>query len=145
MEFTEQFRERARRNNEPMEHDDVKAWATNWAQDKFLIGGANEKARRKVYEQLVKNAATLKKFDNALEEKLSPPARQRLSEIKAPTLILIGDADINDVHAHCEAINTGIRGSDRVVIKGSGHLIQLEKPDEVIKRLEEFIDRLPRR
>ena len=48
MEYSAEFRERANRNNEPMERDDVKAWARNWSQDKFLIAGANEKARRKI-------------------------------------------------------------------------------------------------
>jgi 3-oxoadipate enol-lactonase len=138
MEFSDQFRERARRNNEPMEHDDVKAWAKNWSQDPFLIAGVNEAARRRIYEQLVANVEKLKKFDSALEEKLSPPASQRLSEIKARTFILVGEGDIADVQAHCYAIKAGIRGSERVVVKGVGHLIQLEKADEVIRSLNDF-------
>src|SRR6266404_2693248 len=71
IEFSEQFLERARRNNEPMERGDVKAWATNWSQDRFLIAGAKQAARWRIYEQLVENAEKLKKFDAALEEKLS--------------------------------------------------------------------------
>jgi 3-oxoadipate enol-lactonase len=140
-EFSEQFLERARRNNEPMEHEDVKAWARNWSQDPFLVAGANEEARRKIYEQLVENAEKLKKFDSALEEKFSPPASNRLGEIKAPILILVGEGDIADVHSCCDAIKAGIRGAERVVLKGAGHLIQLEKPDEVVKRLEDFAHR----
>ncbi len=143
-EFSEQFRERARRNNEPMEHDDVKAWAKNWSQDQFLVAGANEAARRKIYEQLIANAEKLKNYDSAVEEKLSPPASQRLAEIKAPTLIMVGEGDIADVHAHCDAINAGIRGSERLAIKQAGHLIQIEKPDEVASRLAGFADRCAR-
>ena len=144
-EFSEEFLERARRNNEPMEHDDVKGWARNWSQDQFLIAGSNDAARRKIYEQLVENAEKLKKFDPGLEEKLSPPASQRLSEIKAPTFILVGEADIADVRAHCDAIKTGIRDSERVTVKDAGHLIQLEKPDEVVKRLENFAESCARK
>jgi pimeloyl-ACP methyl ester carboxylesterase len=140
-EFSEQFLERARHNNEPMEHDDVKGWAKNWSQDPFLVAGAHEAARRKVYEQLVANAEMLKNFDGALEEKLAPSASQRLSEIKAPTLILVGEGDIADVQAHCDAIKAGIRDSERVAVREVGHLIQLEAPDEVIKRLEDFVQR----
>jgi pimeloyl-ACP methyl ester carboxylesterase len=138
MEYSAEFRERANRNNEPMERDDVKAWARNWSHDKFLIAGANEKARRKIYEELVANAGKLKKYDGGLEAKLSPPASQRLSEIKAPTLILVGKGDIADVQRHCDAIKAGIRGSELVVVKGAGHLIQLEKSDEVLKSLYDF-------
>ena len=140
MEYGPEFAERAKRNNEPMERGDVKAWATNWSQDRFLIAGANEAERRKVYVQLVENAEKLKNYDSSFEEKLSPPASNRLSEIKAPTMILAGDADIADVQAHCRAINAGIRGSTLIVVKG-GHLIQLEKPAEVMERLRHFAER----
>ena len=91
------------------------------------------------------NAEKLKNYDSTLEEKLSPPASKRLSEIKTPTLILAGEADIADVHAHCDAINAAIYGSSRVVVKGAGHLIQLDKPEEVTRELEEFAERCVRK
>jgi pimeloyl-ACP methyl ester carboxylesterase len=142
--YTESFRERGSRNNEPMKRDDVRAVAKNWSEDKFLISGANEAARRKIYEQLVGNSDKLK-FDNLFEQRPSPPASERLSEVKAPTRILVGEADIADVHVHCAAINTGIRESTQEVIKGAGHLIQLEKPGEVAKRIEDFAQQCKRK
>jgi pimeloyl-ACP methyl ester carboxylesterase len=145
MEYSPEFRERANRNNEPMERGDIKAWARTWSEDRFLIAGANEPARRKIYEELVATAEKLKSFDGALEEKLSPPASSRLVEVKGPTLILVGEADIPDVRAHSDAINVGINGSERIVVKDAGHLIQLERSDEVAKRLEDFVGRLSRR
>jgi pimeloyl-ACP methyl ester carboxylesterase len=145
MEFSAAFRERANRNNEPMMQNDVQTMARNWSQDRFLIAGTNEKARRKIYEEFVANAQKLKNYDGALEEKLSPPASVRLGEIKAPTLILVGNADIGDVHNHAARIKEGIPGAEQIVVKEAGHLIQLEKPDEVIKKLGDFADGLPRR
>jgi len=139
MEFSPEFGERAKRNNEPMERGDVKGWATNWSQDRFLIAGSNDSARRKVYQQLVTNAEKLKNYDAAFEEKLSPPARDRLDEIKAPTMILVGETDIADVQAHCRAINAAIRESTLTVVKEAGHLIQLEKPDVVETQVEAFL------
>ena len=56
----------------------------------------------------------------------------------------VGEADIADVHAHCDAIKAGIRDSEQFVVKDAGHLIQLEKPDEVMKRLEDFAARCER-
>lgn len=140
MEFTEQFKERANRNNEPMQRDNIQEVAKNWSEDRFLIAGPNERARRRIYEDLVANSEKVK-FDNHFEQSLAPPASKRLEEIKAPTLILVGAADIADVQTHCGAINAGIHGSTREVIKSAGHLIQLEKPDEVIKRIEAFVGR----
>jgi pimeloyl-ACP methyl ester carboxylesterase len=57
----------------------------------------------------------------------------------------MGTGDIADVYAHCDAIKAGISRSKRVVVKKAGHLIQLEKPNEVVKRLEDFAGRSARR
>jgi len=140
MPYTAYFQERAARNNEPIQRDDIRAVAKNWSEDRFLIAGPNERARRQIYEQLVANSEKVK-FDNHFEQSLSPPASKRLSEVKAPTLILTGEADIADVHAHCGAINAGIRESAMEIIKDAGHLIQLEKAGEVAKRVEDFAQR----
>jgi len=137
MKYTERFLERANRNNEPLQRGDIRDVARNWSQDRFLIAGANEKARKKIYDTLLSSSEKLK-FDNRFEEKLAPPASERVAEIKASTLILVGEGDIEDVRVHCDAIHAGIHDSTLEDIKGAGHLIQLEKPDEVVKRLEEF-------
>lgn len=142
--YAASFLERGARNNEPMQRDDIRAVAKNWSEDRFLIAGPNEKARRKIYEQLAANSEKLK-FDNHFEQSLSPPASKRLSEVRTPTLILAGEADIADVHAHCAAISAGIHGSTREIIKDAGHLIQLEKPGEVAKRIEDFVQRCERK
>jgi 3-oxoadipate enol-lactonase len=61
-----------------------------------------------------------------------PPDRvavRFLSEIKVPTLILVGEFDIPDVHAHAGAINAGIPNSKREIIPKSGHLTPIEQPE----------------
>ncbi|MEX2152842.1 MAG: alpha/beta fold hydrolase [Gemmatimonadaceae bacterium] len=72
------------------------------------------------------------------------PALPRLREIRAPTLVLVGDADIPDVHAHAGAIEAGIPGARRIVIRGVGHLMYLEKPDEFARTVLGFIEANPR-
>lgn len=67
------------------------------------------------------------------------PALARLHEIQAPTLILVGDADIPDVHAHAGAIEAGIPNARRVVVEGVGHIMYLEKPAEVGRMVIDFL------
>lgn len=139
MPYTESFLERARRNSEPIEErGDIKATIKNWSEDRFLIANGHDQARKKFYDALIASSHNLK-YDPQLEQKLSPPASQRLGEIKTPTVILTGESDIADVHAHCDAINAGIRDSQRAIVRDAGHLVQLEKPDEVVSRLAEFV------
>ena len=141
MSYTDYFVERARRNGEPFEKGgDIKGAIKNWSDDRFLISKGHDQARKKFYDALSANPQNIK-YDPQFETKLSPPASDRLGEIKAPTFILAGEADIADVHAHCGAINAGIRESKRVVVKDAGHLVQLERPEEVVRRLVEFVQR----
>jgi 3-oxoadipate enol-lactonase len=66
----------------------------------------------------------------------------RLNEIRIPTLILIGEFDIPDVHAHAGAINAGIANSKRDIILKSGHLIPIEQPEIFNKRVQKFLNGL---
>jgi 3-oxoadipate enol-lactonase len=75
-----------------------------------------------------------------LEQRPASSALERLEQVSVPTLILVGEADIPDVHAHCGAIEAGIAGASRVVLSGSGHLPQLEVPDAFNRVVLEFLD-----
>ncbi|MBO0695449.1 MAG: alpha/beta hydrolase, partial [Verrucomicrobia bacterium] len=68
------------------------------------------------------------------------PALPRLGEIRVPTLLLAGDADIPDVHAHAGAIEAGIPNARRVVVEGVGHIMYLEKPAEFSHLVINFIE-----
>lgn len=63
-----------------------------------------------------------------------------LSEIKVPTLIIAGESDIPDVHAHIGVIQASIAGSLRVVLTHSGHLAHLEVPDAFNQVVLEFLE-----
>lgn len=67
-----------------------------------------------------------------------------LSEINARTLILVGEYDIPDVHAHAGAINAGILNSKREIIPKSGHLIPLEQPVMFNEMVITFLNKLPK-
>jgi len=54
--------------------------------------------------------------------------------------MLVGEADIPDVHAHAGAIEAGIPGSKRVVVTDAGHLMYVEKPEEFGRVVITFID-----
>jgi pimeloyl-ACP methyl ester carboxylesterase len=63
-----------------------------------------------------------------------------LGEIKAPTLIITGAADIPDVQAHAGAIEAGIPSARRVVMDGVGHILYLEKPAEFARLAINFLE-----
>ncbi|MFC1852287.1 alpha/beta fold hydrolase [candidate division CSSED10-310 bacterium] len=97
-------------------------------EDPYEIYPENVKAKEKFLSLLEANPLNV---NGALGYFAQPPERSAvkfLSEIKVPALILVGEFDIPDVHAHSGVIEAGIPGSKREIIFKSGHLIPLEQP-----------------
>lgn len=70
--------------------------------------------------------------------------KERLSEIKIPTLLITGDTDVVVATADTEALATMIEGSSLVVIPNSGHLAQEENPVETMKAIDDYWNSLSR-
>jgi pimeloyl-ACP methyl ester carboxylesterase len=96
--------------------------------DPWFVAPTNIGARQRLRELLEANPHNLR-GSAGLERTSAQPALARLGQLAVPTLIVVGEQDIPDVHAHCGAIAAGIPGARRVVLTGSGHLPQLEVPD----------------
>jgi 3-oxoadipate enol-lactonase len=75
----------------------------------------------------------------AQEEPLEPSTQGRLSEITAPTLVIVGELDDNSIKAIGEVLASGIRGAQKEVISGVAHLPSMEKPEEFNQRVLEFL------
>ena len=66
---------------------------------------------------------------------LDPPAIQRLDEISAPTLVIIGERDLSDFRAIADTLQQQIPGAKKVILTGVGHLSNMEDP----KRFNEVV------
>jgi 3-oxoadipate enol-lactonase len=111
-------------------------------EDPYEIFQENKEAKEKV-------AGLIEKFPqkgNGFPSSVPPggPAYRRLNEIKIPALILAGEFDIPDVHAHAGAINAGIVNSKRDIIPKSGHLIPIEQPQLFNEAIAKFLNELSR-
>jgi len=135
--YSDHFLNRGMENSKPLEKNDVKAAIANWSKDKYVLAPGHDAAQKKLLEILSASPTDLNHQDYA---RPTQPALPRLHDIHVPTLILTGDADIPDVHAHAGAIEAGIRGSRRVVLSDCGHLMYLERPEEFTKIVTGFIE-----
>jgi pimeloyl-ACP methyl ester carboxylesterase len=68
--------------------------------------------------------------------------KDRLAEIKIPTLLITGDTDVVVATADTEALATLIEGSSLVVIPNSGHLAQEETPVETMQAIDDYLKSL---
>jgi 2-hydroxy-6-oxonona-2,4-dienedioate hydrolase len=70
-----------------------------------------------------------------------PKLRRLLYRVTAPTLVVHGAADRLIDRSHAEAYAEGIAGSRLVDVEGAGHLLALEKPDELAGLVRGFLTR----
>ena len=70
---------------------------------------------------------------------LEPPAIQRLGEVKAPTLIVVGDQDAPEVLEVTDTLEWGIAGVKKRVIPGTAHHPHMEKPEEFNRIVIDFL------
>src|SRR3990170_650899 len=63
----------------------------------------------------------------------------RISEIKAPTLIIVGEEDILIPLKYSKILHDKIKGSKLVIIKDCGHIPTIEKPQEFNEVVLDFL------
>jgi 3-oxoadipate enol-lactonase len=129
--FSQYFIERATALSQQLKKGDIDgALRDSWA---FAPG--HDAARKQAVALLTANPQDMDHPDPA---RPAPPARPSLPSIKAPTLILVGEYDIADNQAQAGALEALIPGSERVVVRDTGHLMYLEHPNVFAKLVEQF-------
>ncbi len=68
-----------------------------------------------------------------------PPAKERLAEVRVPTLVVVGSEDVEDIKVIAESLADEIPGARLETIDGAGHLPSLERPDELNRLLLAFL------
>lgn len=70
---------------------------------------------------------------------LDPPAAGRLGEIRVPALVVVGDEDIPPVLRTVDFVAANIPGARKVVMHGTAHAPNMEKPDEFNRLVLDFL------
>ncbi len=96
--------------------------------------------RKKIYEQIgaedyVTTPELQKIFVNVVNEDLS----ENMKRILQPTLIVFGENDIDTPTSSGEKMHLLIPNSKFVTLPNAGHFSFIDKPEEFVKILNEFI------
>ena len=70
----------------------------------------------------------------------TPPAIQRLHEIAAPTLVLVGELDSHDFQQIASTLERGIPHARKIVVPGVGHMANMEAPERFNAVVTAFLD-----
>jgi 3-oxoadipate enol-lactonase len=104
--------------------------------DPYEIYADNAEVKERVMKLMMSN---LHQPKGGIKIPPDRPAAKYLSEIKVPTLVIVGEYDIPDVHAHAGVIHFGIQGARREIILKSGHLVPMEQPEAFNASVLKFI------
>ncbi len=96
--------------------------------DPYTFYEGNKEARERGYDYLMKSLQNYRMDKYQFLQGPKRPALPNLKEINVPALIIVGEYDIPDCHAQAGAMETGIAGSERVIINKAGHIVPLEQP-----------------
>ncbi len=66
----------------------------------------------------------------------------RLSEMHIPTLIIVGDQDVELILKIADTLEKEITGAKKVLISGTAHHLNLEKPEEFNHVVIEFLEQV---
>lgn len=72
-------------------------------------------------------------------EKVQPPAFERLGDIRAPTLFIIGDKDVPAQILEVDNIHSHIRSSKKMLLQDADHIANMSKPEEFDKIVLNFL------
>jgi pimeloyl-ACP methyl ester carboxylesterase len=68
-----------------------------------------------------------------------PPAAERLDEIQAPTLVVVGELDRPEIVARSESLARSVPRAQKIVVEGTAHVPNMEKPSEFNRVVLEFL------
>lgn len=107
----------------------------------MVLSAANAHVRERVKRIYLDNAAVFAS-DFALVRlwrPTSPPAVKRLASIRVPALVVVGDQDSDHVRATADELAGRIDGAQLVVLRGGGHLLNLDVPGEFNNAISTFL------
>jgi len=114
-------------------------WADGPGQPKERVDPA---LRTKVHEWILTNYQAQK--EEGTPQPLDPPAVGRLSELRAPLLVIIGTLDEPGTQQSMHHLAKLVPGARLEVFEGAAHMINLEQPDRFNALLREFFSHAAR-
>jgi len=110
-----------------------------WFDGDRLIDNVNQEMRQLVYDM---NLIALRNDEKGLGTQLpnsETPAIERLAELQIPVLAIVGENDIQHVHAAVGVMQSKIPDCRHVTIKNAAHLPNMDQPEEFENILRNFI------
>jgi pimeloyl-ACP methyl ester carboxylesterase len=99
------------------------------------------KAREAMRRMMVENHKSIAYISAGHSQSPEPPTAERLGQIKAPTLVVIGSLDGKNLLDIADTLAAKIPGARKVTIPGASHHPPVETPAELNRILLDFLSK----
>ena len=99
-----------------------------------------ESVRQTVEELLARTTFSAEPFQQSERELATYDIRDEIAEIRAPTLIVIGDNDPPDLREGSLLLHERIPGAQLLIVPGCGHWPMIERPDLFFPSVLRFLE-----
>ncbi len=115
------------------------AFAEFWLQDPFWAPSLrNASLRRRLRGLLIGAFHGFQRVSEGSERR-GASAIHRLSEIRVPVLVVVGEHDDPDNHAIANKLESDVPAAEKILVSGAGHMLNLEKPEEFDRLTLDFL------
>jgi pimeloyl-ACP methyl ester carboxylesterase len=104
-----------------------------------MLAGAGGEPDVEALVPVVRGLTTLAKFMWPIPDR---GLSRRLRRIAAPTLVVFGEEDALVPARYADDFVAGIPDATKVVVPGAGHMVAVERPDDVLASIDEFLARV---
>src|ERR1700731_1234393 len=109
-----------------------------WLYGKGRTASDVDPAIREAVREMDRN--TTERFPpDAQPERIEPPAIGRLGEVHVPTLVIVGNLDVDNVQETAGELIKGIAGARMAVMRGVAHVPNMERPEEFNRLVLDFL------
>jgi pimeloyl-ACP methyl ester carboxylesterase len=115
----------------------IEADARLWLDGPRRPAGYVKDPIRKLFFEMDDNSES--DLDSAPIQHIDPPAAERLHEITAPTLVVVGDEDAPPIFDAVDLLMEKVPHARKAVIHDAAHLPNLEHPEEFNRIVLEFL------
>jgi pimeloyl-ACP methyl ester carboxylesterase len=129
---------------EPQRLEEAKDWEglARW-ETQHWVNGPGQPAdrvdpalRTRVHDWILSNYRAEKVAGEP--QPLRPPAVERLSELQAPLLVVIGTLDEPETVDTCRYLAAHVPGARLEIFEGAAHMLNLEQPERFTRLIREF-------
>jgi 3-oxoadipate enol-lactonase len=118
---------------------DAEGAARLWADTPIMALRSDLSAAATVKDLIMSNTRLWTYRTNPVQQ-LTPPAIKRLSEVKCPALVILGEQDLPHIKEAAALLVNGIAGARLVTIPRAGHMVNLDARDAFSQAVESFLN-----